>query len=441
MTRLCGVLLAVLTTTPGDMLLQSRELTVRFHHVHYRVQDPSAAMSEAAGALQGTRVILPGLGVGVRAGDEYVLFDREDSPAANASAQSAVAAYGLAAGWLAERGIVTARRTGESLKPLALFGDARPDHIAFATNDMTAVAAHLRSRGAAPLRAREDAVLFDTGAGVVVEIVRDPDRPDAYWCPMHPDVRSPDAGRCSLCGMSLVLIPPPIVGEYRLDLKLEPGPRGRGLRGMRFTVREPASDAQVRRFAAVHEKTFHLFVISRDLEYFQHVHPDVRPDGTIVLEQAIPPGEYMLFADFLPEGGTPQMVQRAIISPGRAGWRRIPGEARETRQSSAEGITVSLETAAARAGKELPMTFTMIDTASGAPVTDLQPYLGAPAHILMVRSDLGDAVHAHPEEVTTAGPTVSFHPLIPTAGVYKLWIQVQRAGKVITVPFVVRAAQ
>ena len=42
----------------------------------------------------------------------------------------------------------------------------------------------------------------------------DLDRPDAFWCPMHPDVRAADAGKCPLCGMTLVPIPPPRVGEY-----------------------------------------------------------------------------------------------------------------------------------------------------------------------------------------------------------------------------------
>ena len=50
----------------------------------------------------------------------------------------------------------------------------------------------------------------DTLTGPVDDIVvRDTDRPDAFWCPMHPDVRSPDAETCHLCGMALVPIPPP----------------------------------------------------------------------------------------------------------------------------------------------------------------------------------------------------------------------------------------
>ena len=44
------------------------------------------------------------------------------------------------------------------------------------------------------------------------------------------------------------------------------------------------------------------------------------------------------------------------------------------------------------AGKEGRLTFTVTDAKTGAPVTDLEPYLGAPAHMLIVRRDLSDAV-------------------------------------------------
>ena len=98
-------------------------------------------------------------------------------------------------------------------------------------------------------------------------------------------------------------------------------------------------------------------------------------------------------------------------------------------------MRVSLKVEDAVVGKEACLTFTLTDEKTGAPVTDLEPYLGAPAHMLMVRADLGDAIHAHPEELQTSGPKLSFHPLIPADGPFKLWVQVQRAGRVITVPF------
>jgi hypothetical protein len=53
--------------------------SVRFHHFHFRVAEPAASMNQAAIALKGTRVLLRGLGVGVRVGGEYSLFDRLDA--------------------------------------------------------------------------------------------------------------------------------------------------------------------------------------------------------------------------------------------------------------------------------------------------------------------------------------------------------------------------
>ena len=52
-------------------------IAVRFHHLHYRVPDPGDALGDAAEAFEGTRTILQGLGVGVRVGTQYVLFDRQ----------------------------------------------------------------------------------------------------------------------------------------------------------------------------------------------------------------------------------------------------------------------------------------------------------------------------------------------------------------------------
>jgi hypothetical protein len=230
--------------------------------------------------------------------------------------------------------------------------------------------------------------------------------------------------------MNLVPIPPPKLGEYKLDVAQIQKRPGAGLSGLKFTVRDPESNAVVKDFLTIHERFFHLFIVGRDLEYFEHVHPEPATDGSFVLTHAIPPGEYMLIADFLPWGGTTQMVQRALIVGGTApaGLRVVTTHA----------VRITVQTEDFAAGKYACLTFTVTDPKTGKPVTDLEPYLGAPAHMLLVRADLTDAVHAHPEEIATGGPVVSFHPLVPAAGDYKLWVQFQRAGRVITVPFVLR---
>ncbi|HJR59697.1 MAG TPA: heavy metal-binding domain-containing protein [Vicinamibacterales bacterium] len=400
---------------------------LRFHHIHYRVGDPSAAMNAVAPKLEGVRVVVPGLGVGVRAGAEYLLFDRlDDSAPPDLSQMTVPDAYASAVAWLAARGLTVTPGDLNRLRVSRALPAVPYHHIAFVANDLSAVGQTLVAAGAAALRSSEDAMLFDAGS-VLVEIVRDADRAETYWCPMHPDVRSADEGKCPVCGMTLVAIPPPKIGEYNLDVTQVRDTRGPGLTGLRLTVREPETNAAVTTFATVHEKRLHLFVVSRDLEYFAHVHPELAGSGTFVVHHPLPPGEYMLIADFLPQTGTSQMVQKAVIVNG--------APAVHAPQRVESDLLIRLETQDLRAGRHAVLTFTLTDPKTGAPVTDLQPYLGAPAHMLIVRRDLADAIHGHPEEASTGGPTISFHPLMPAAGDYRLWIQVQRAGQVITKVF------
>ena len=389
--------------------------SVRLHHVHYNVGDPSAAMADVIAKAGGTRQIVPGLGVGVKIGDVFVLFDRAD---ADSSARTAAESFSAAADWLKAKGLSV---VASDVSRLSLA--AGPHHMAFATSNFDAVVDRLGT----PVTRRGESALFDAG-GVLLEIVRETELPDAFWCPMHPDVRSGTTGKCPLCAMDLVPIPPPKIGEYNLDVALQR--TARGASGLTLTVREPDTNALVRDFAIVHGKIFHLFIVSRDLEYFAHVHPEQGTSGALTLRHPLPPGEYMLIADFLPQGGTPQMVQKAIV---------LTGQPRPAAIQEPPDLRVELKAEDVMPGKEACLTFTVTDAKTGEPVTDLEPLLGAPAHMLLVRADLSDAVHAHPEELVTGGPRVSFHPLIPADGDYKLWVQFQRRGRVTTVPFRLRA--
>ena len=425
--------------SPQSAAPAAQPTSLRFHHAHYKVGDPAAAMNETARLLNGVRVIAEGLGVGVRAGQELLLFDRVEHPVSGA-ARPAADAYALTVARLKAWGFSPDPDRASQVRLLQAVPDLQVDHLAFAADDFAAAVQRIQDTGATVRARRQDSVIFDGGDGLAIEILRDTDRDETFWCPMHPDVRSADAGKCPVCAMDLVPIPAPKVGEYKLDVHTDRDRRTGTIIGLRFAVREPDTSALVERLQVVHEKTFHLFIISRDLRFFDHVHPDRRDDGSYELRQALPDGEYMLIADFLPAGETSQMVQRAIVS-GRpalaSGAVATAGEMART--VTADGLRVRLEAGPMVAGKEVLLTFSVTDARTGTPVTDLQPYLGAPAHMLIVRADLGDAIHAHPEEVATGGPTVSFHPLVPAVGDYKLWIQFQRAGRVVTVPFVLRA--
>jgi len=412
--------------------------------LHFRVADPAQSMNQAATALNGTRVLLRGLGVGARIGNEYALFDRLDVDEAPRDRHLSVEESFMAARtWLTDHGVEVESNVTSARPALAkLFDGEVLDHVAFTTADTSSVISSLLAKGAKPWRQTDDSRLFRT-ATIGVEIVRDVEAPDAFWCPMHPDIRSSVAGRCPLCRMDLVPIPSPRVGEYRMDVAVTPAAGGRGASKLRLTIRDPVVDRPVSSFATIHERLLHLFIIDRQLDFFRHVHPEQVSDGVFELRENIPPGQFMVIADFLPLSGRPQMLQHAIVTPGYRGTL-FPEAPSLTPDGSSEkedhGVRVRLDATTLKAGKEATLKFTLTDARSNTPVSDLEPFLGAPGHVLLVNANLTESNHVHPEEPATHGPVITFQPMMPAAGVYKLWLQFQRRGAISTVPFVLSVA-
>jgi hypothetical protein len=141
----------------------------------------------------------------------------------------------------------------------------------------------------------------------------------------------------------------------------------------------------------------------------------------------------MAIAEFLPEQGTAQLFQQ-VFTTG-APIDSAPPPPIDGTSKVVDGMRVSLDLSALKVGQASTLAARVDDAASGAEVTDLEPYLGARAHMLIVAADLTEAIHAHPEVDQAAG--LRFTPIIPRAGRYKLWIQVQRRGVVSTMPFVI----
>ena len=105
---------------------------------------------------------------------------------------------------------------------------------------------------------------------------------------------------------------------------------------------------------------------------------------------------------------------------------------------AADGVALTLHVQKpVRAGQGVHLHFEVTDAASGKPVTDLEPYLGAMAHFAVLSEDAKDFLHVHPMDSDSAS-SIAAHAVFPRAGLYKLWAQVQRRGVVATVPFVLR---
>jgi heavy metal-binding protein len=407
--------------------------TVRFHHLHYRSSDPAGSMAKVIRAAGGTTAIVSGLGPGVRLDDVYVLFDRPGATDAGTPVPPA-AALASAQQWFEARKIAV-RGAGRGERLLTAADPEVLDHVAFAADDVTAVELVLRAAGIEPSERRGESVFYRAD-GVLIELTADTERPDRFWCPMHPHVRSPAPQTCPICSMPLVPIAPPRTGQYRLEVTQVPARWGAGTSALKLRIRDPDSHENVQMFAEAHERLLHLFIIGRDLRYFAHEHPRRTGDG-FALDVDLSPGAYMLIADFLPGGGYPQMVHRAIVTPGfRASPFSTSTLQEDVAEKAVDGVRVRIEVEPARARPAATLRFRLTDEA-GAGVTDLEPYLGAAGHLLVVSPDLTQSIHAHPD-AQGSGPELAFDVEFPEAGIYKLWVQVQRRGEVSAVPFVVR---
>jgi hypothetical protein len=295
-------------------------------------------------------------------------------------------------------------------------------------------------------------VIGGVGGWARVAVAQTASAPVTYFCPMHPDVTDKTPGTCSRCGMKLVPGDPWNEREYLLDLKVEPAAPVPGARArFRLTVLDPDSKAPVRDFAVVHDKQFHLFVVSQDLQDFAHIHPEQQEDGSWAIEHTLArPGYYRIYADMLPIGGTPQVLARTLATAKHDGdlTAGVPALTPDTGLTkTADATTVHLTVlplSSIVAGRTVKLQYELTDR--GEPVTDLEPYLGAWGHTLVLSEDALEYVHAHPLEYLPAGvtdikggPTVTFDATFPRPGRYRLWTQFKRHGVVSTTSFTVEA--
>lgn len=249
----------------------------------------------------------------------------------------------------------------------------------------------------------------------------------------------------------MVVMDPFDAREYDVVVQTEP----RAVRAgepfrLEITVREPVSRAVVREFATVHDKRYHLFVISQDLEYYAHVHPEQQTDGSWALNVTVPKaGYYKLYSDFLPAGGTPQVVALPLVTAGFRGDLASSGALLRpdrvlNKNVGDMTVAMSLPAGGFVAGREETFACHLTERRGGAPVSDIEPYLAAWGHTLVMSEDTQSVVHAHPVELVPAGepsarggPTITFKALFPKAGRYRLWTQLKRHEEVVTAVFTV----
>jgi hypothetical protein len=256
--------------------------------------------------------------------------------------------------------------------------------------------------------------------------VKDP----VYVCPMDPNMRSNTPGKCPKCGMMMVAgIPDP--AEFHMHVSAAPSPlKARQKEHITFEVFDPWKDLPVSNFQVVHERLFHAFFISDDLQFFVHDHPIWDKDKNEFFYDIVFPksGTYRVLGDFYPDGATPQLIAQTLIVPGVA-----PAKVTLTRdysQKKSANLEVDLETVPPQplAGQNTQLRFHL------NPADGLEKYLGVWGHMLSASDDLIDLVHQHPF-IAEGGPDIQFNMVFARPRTYRVWVQFQRNGVVNTAHF------
>ncbi len=227
--------------------------------------------------------------------------------------------------------------------------------------------------------------------------------------------------------------PPPYFAEARTHPR---GPKSGEETEIEIEVRSRNGNTRIEQFDIQHERLMHLIIVRDDLNFFAHEHPALDNSGTFRLRFTFPDaGDYTLFADAAPKGAGGQVMPIRL----RVSGKRPPRFRLQEIPLNAEAITSTLRirfpATNFSTGRTLRLPVVLHGKDVGNPVTDLEPYLGALGHLILIHEDGETYVHSHPDELDpNAGKDgrIAFLARFPKAGRYRGWVQVQRAGRVET---------
>ena len=227
---------------------------------------------------------------------------------------------------------------------------------------------------------------------------------------------------------------------YLLDV-LEERPAA-GTTTVEFRVLGP-DGAPVTAYTEDHDEDLHLVAVRADLSGYQHVHPDLGPDGTWRALLTLTPGSWRLVADTTPAPSDEDAAPEGLALTGDlqvAGTYDSQPLPEPSAVTEVDGYTVVL-TGDLAAGAESELTFSV--SRDGRPVTDLQPYLGAYGHLVALRESDLEYLHVHPLEddavAPAPGPHVEFAATAPSTGTYRLFLDFRHGDAVHTAAFTVPA--
>jgi len=276
-----------------------------------------------------------------------------------------------------------------------------------------------------------------------------------YACPMHVEITSTEEGSCSKCGMDLEHndnAGKPSDVAYFMEFKTSPEKLEAGKEcSFYFTPKIKGKENELVPLDVVHEKKIHLVIVSEDLSYFEHIHPEYRSSGDYeikVLPKGIEytdkkgkyetkfenAGNYILFADYKPMGGNHTVDKINLTVSGNAPASKKFTTEKLTGTSGDYAITLEPESGKFIMGGLMHISAVLKNKGKEMDANSLGDYLGAKAHIVVIGLDDKNYLHVHPN---VKNGRFDLHTTFEKPGIYRGWIQFKAEDTLHTMDFVI----
>src|SRR3989338_10231586 len=183
-----------------------------------------------------------------------------------------------------------------------------------------------------------------------------------------------------------------------VNLNITPVPFGVGqAQKLDFFVNEKPGNIPVTDLEIEHEKLMHLIGVRSDLNEFFHIHPEPALAPGLFSEDYVfkAPGIYKLWSEIKKDGTIHAFGHPEISVEG--GGVREDKKVSFGRNITVRSYQVALEIAEPVAKEHLHELNFDIHSLTGTEIA-VEKYLGEKMHLVIIKDDLKQFIHAHPEE-------------------------------------------
>ncbi len=282
-----------------------------------------------------------------------------------------------------------------------------------------------------------------------------------YICPMNCEKGKTydQPGTCPVCNMNLEPMKVEVganTAEYFTMFAANPAQLEAGKPALlSFTPKIKGNESAPVPLDLVHEKKMHLILVSDDLSWFDHIHPEYSATGSYDIKvlgkgenftagrghnetRFDAGGKYWAFTDFKPTGGLNQVNKTEFTVTGTPAKTVAYTQPKLTTSVDGYSVTFDPHGSAIASGVPAHLHIDIMEKGKRLTPDKIENYLGAKAHVVLIETTSKEFVHVHPAAV---GDEIEMNTTFAKPGTYRGWLQFQTDGKVHTADFVVKVGE